>query len=1047
MNTITELKKYLENPGCSYRSAPFWAWNDALDKENLEFQMKELKKAGMGGLFIHSREGLETEYLSKEWMEDVVFCGEKARENDMELWIYDEDKWPSGGAGGTVSRENPKEYTAKGLTLECLEWTADFVEEKADSEREKIEAVYTAQISGSEIQQIRQWESLTDARRGWKEGETLLVLRQEISASSEWYNGFAPPDNLNPKSVKAFLALTHEQYEKAFGGKFPEQVMGFFTDEPNFCDFFSIFHKGRPWLPWTEDFLDYFRKKRGYKPESELLFLFFDGKGAEKIRHDYWKTAAQLFSESYMKQIYDWCEVRGLKTTGHILYENDLGYQARVCGAAMPQLRYLHCPGIDLLGEQTEEYLTVKQCTSVANQYGREMTISEAYGCTGWEFDFQGQKWLGDWQFSMGISRRCQHLAQYSITGCRKRDYPPVFNYQTTWWGDNFRLENYFSRLSVCLSAGKVQRDILVIHPISSVWTQCRSDRNEDFDHLEMNMGWLDEHITKLNRMGEVYNRFAKMLLDHHLDFDFGDEILLEEDGKVEDGRIFAGNAGYSIVIVPGLTNLLENTVKLLDEFVKQGGTLIWQRPYPVMMEGKAQDIQTLLDKEAFTYSVENAWEIPEMIRKAAPPFVSVQTREGIEDGEILTALRKTKDGYVLFLANHDKDKNHAVRVFVRAWAKVEEFDPLTGESSPVTVSREKNGMYFQKVFHPVMSRIYLIKTDEEPTEGHCTFPYRHPHYTDPVAAVFGPEAEFMRTMENVCTIDRCTYELDGGAESPEMEIWQAQKEIRERLGMQQVYYNGAPQRYTWLNENNFRTCTPFSMHVKIEVKERVNTASSFILEKPRGLEVIFDGMPCEPEEGWFMDRDMKRFHIPAMEKGIHRITIQGLYSQDRELEDVYLAGNFGVDLHGAIVGEPSKLYFGDWALQGYANYPGSMIYRFPVPEIRSEKRQILHIGKWEGTLLKVRINGEEAGIIIEKKCSQLEVSGRLDQEENLLEIEVVGSPRNMFGPFHQSYTGCSRISWADFRTEGLFHTDSRVLKPYGLMEQCYICEYEEEKI
>lgn len=97
---------------------------------------------------------------------------------------------------------------------------------------------------------------------------------------------------------------------------------------------------------------------------------------------------AQRFEESYMKQVYEWCDKRGLRTTGHILYENDLGYQTRVCGAAMPQLRYLHNPGIDLLGAQTDEYLTVKQCASVAHQYERSMTISEAYGCTGWELDF-----------------------------------------------------------------------------------------------------------------------------------------------------------------------------------------------------------------------------------------------------------------------------------------------------------------------------------------------------------------------------------------------------------------------------------------------------------------------------------------------------------------------------------------------------------------------------------------------------------------------------------------------------------------------------------
>ncbi|MBN2927651.1 MAG: hypothetical protein JTJ12_09555, partial [Eubacterium sp.] len=139
----------------------------------------------------------------------------------------------------------------------------------------------------------------------------------------------------------------------------------------------------------------------------------------------------------------------------------------------------------------------------VAHQYGKKHTISETYGCTGWDFGFDGQKWLGDWQYVMGIDRRCQHLAQYSISGCRKRDYPPVFSYQTTWWDYNKRMEDYFSRLSICESMGEVVRKILVIHPMSSIWTKSRSSFDEDFNHIEMNMGWMDKHITDLNKWGK----------------------------------------------------------------------------------------------------------------------------------------------------------------------------------------------------------------------------------------------------------------------------------------------------------------------------------------------------------------------------------------------------------------------------------------------------------------------------------------------------------------------------------------------------------------
>ena len=1164
MGTLDEVKELLKNPPKEYRSAPFWGWNDKLQKENLGEQIEGFKRAGMGGFFIHSREGLETEYLSTEWMEDVKFCVDKARENDLELWIYDEDKWPSGAAGGMVSKVNPAEFTARALTMECgkageLAVPAKLstgekrivtggsdslmcggnrsVDENSMSGRnggeglaveeameiEFLQGIYVIQTAadGRFIKRMKEYPTYEEAAGACGVDEEILLLRQEISGKSEWYNGLMPPDNLNPESVKTFLKLTHEHYEEVFGGSFPKEVKGFFTDEPNCCDFFSVFHEDRPWIPWSIGFTEYFIEKRGYDPQEKLPYLFFDGEGAEKIRHDYWKTVAQRFEESYMKQVYEWCDERGLRTTGHILYENDLGYQTRVCGAAMPQLRYLHNPGIDLLGAQTDEYLTVKQCASVAHQYDRSMTISEAYGCTGWELDFSTQKWLGDWQFALGITRRCQHLALYSITGCRKRDYPPVFNYQNTWWEDNDKMENYFGRLALCLSQGEPVRKVLMIHPVSSIWTECRSDREEDFNHLEMNMGWLDEHITSLNRKGEYYNRIAKALTAGHVDFDFGDEILLEQDGKVENGLFVAGKCSYQVVVVPGVSNLFANTVKLLREFLAAGGTVIWLKPYPVMIEGerigekqvrddkdldkkpdregvneekadskkvceKYGDIRDILGEEAFVHTVEHEWELTEAVAKCTGKDFTVRNASGAEDGEILSMLRKTEDGHILFLTNHDRNNEHQVYIKLNCGDIVEELDPLTGEVCEVETVVDGDGVCFTRTFATGMSRIYFVKKEAfgkkvsgcGMTAGNETaasavvadgvnaaskiaeskaasFPYRHPHYTDPVLATFGPDAKFRRTMENVLTIDTCTYELGekagsvetlaGAGESIEMEIWQAQREIREKLAMQQVYYNGAPQRYTWVDQPHPADGTPFAMHFRFNVLEEISGEYSFVIEKPYGLEVYFDGEKCEETGEWFIDKDMRCFGLPTLSKGEHQITIKGSYDQKRELEDVFVIGNFAVDMCGNIFQEKEILHTGDWSMQGYVNYPGGMIYQYKVPQLISDKQVLLHLGEWRGTLLKVRINGKEAGFHFEKKNCITDVTGLFESEENTLEIEISGSPRNMFGPFHQSYTGCSRISWADFRTEGMFHTDGKVLKPYGMMGQSYICEYEEQ--
>ena len=58
-----KMKDLFLNPTKEYRAKPFWAWNGQLREEELKRQMDALKQMGFGGTFMHSRVGLETEYL------------------------------------------------------------------------------------------------------------------------------------------------------------------------------------------------------------------------------------------------------------------------------------------------------------------------------------------------------------------------------------------------------------------------------------------------------------------------------------------------------------------------------------------------------------------------------------------------------------------------------------------------------------------------------------------------------------------------------------------------------------------------------------------------------------------------------------------------------------------------------------------------------------------------------------------------------------------------------------------------------------------------
>ena len=115
-NTNETLEHELfQNPTSEYRATPFWAWNTKLIPAELEEQIEHFRDMGFGGFHMHVRQGLETPYLSEEFMDAIECCVEKAKKEEMLAWLYDEDRWPSGYAGGLVTKH--KKYRQRFLLM------------------------------------------------------------------------------------------------------------------------------------------------------------------------------------------------------------------------------------------------------------------------------------------------------------------------------------------------------------------------------------------------------------------------------------------------------------------------------------------------------------------------------------------------------------------------------------------------------------------------------------------------------------------------------------------------------------------------------------------------------------------------------------------------------------------------------------------------------------------------------------------------------------------------------------------------------------------
>ena len=1021
----SKLRTNFTNPGAAYRSMPFWAWNDSLCGDELVRQIKSMKEQGIGGFFMHSREGLETEYLSEEWFRLVRVSVDAAKETGMEAWLYDEDRWPSGTAGGRVTREGGDDSRCKGLTMEV---SGEF------PRNEELLAAYRAVVDGHAIHSFERLEG----EKPLRDGEVYLLCRIEVSGASEWFNDESPPDNLNAQSVRRFIDITYEAYKQHVGHEFGKTVKGVFTDEPSLHDTHTSFNPGRGWIPWTYIFADYFGRRRGYDVLDRVPLIFFDGEGDAPIRHDYWRTVTELYVESYSRQIGEWCGANNISFTGHFLQENRIGLSTRVGGAVMPHFVYQHVPGIDLLMEQTNEYLTVRQCTSVANQYSRPWVLTETYGCTGWHFTFEGQKWLGDWQFVQGVTRRSQHLALYSIRGCRKRDYPPVFNYNTSWWKHNHVVDNYFARLSAVLSEGQSVRDILVLHPATTAWAMLGTSpygtpRRRD-----------ERDIPAIDLEGYKVNNLLKYLMGKHYDFDLGDELIMSEETSVYDGVFTVKDRSYKTVIIPAVKSMLRSTYMLLISFLERGGRVVALKPFATMIEGReSSDCLKVLFEHKNVFACESFRDITDTLDGFECRAVSIQDEHGNENADLFCLLKEMGGAAIgmkaLFVFNHSRERNYSVKIKLAA--------PVTGDTeewdllSDKVICPEISEGGISAEFGPAESKLYVISESNTqsplrlPRDGELRLHTTLPH-------VFAIKCD----LPNALTLDVCAYRISGAPFSDEMQVWQAQREIRDSLGMRQIYYNGLPQRYKWVNEPHPGDGAEVDLLFRFYVEHVPQSGICLAVESPEHFEIKLNSVKAaeSEENNYFIDKSIGVVRLHGVRQGVNELVISCAYKNSYELEDCYLIGDFGVSTDRRIINKPQSLGLGDWCLQGLTHYAGSVVYQCAA-ELTTEPgtRYFLNIGKFSATTVSVRINNKTAGHIPWKCANNLEITDFLTDGRNHFELEVVGSPRNLFGPFHLKNGEPMVTSWQSFRAEGDDYIPEYNLQPYGLFECIQILNIE----
>jgi len=997
--------KQFRNPPKQYRPSPFWSWNDDLKEEELRRQVRDLQAKGYGGYFMHARAGLMTEYLSPAWMRCVAACLDEGKKVDMESWLYDEDRWPSGFAGGLVPAEN-EEFRARALQCHVVE---------GDCLPADVKPVAFFSCSFATDGKLETIDRVFGTPQKRRPDDRLLLFGVWVQPKSGRYNLETYVDLLNPDVTEAFLRCTHDAYYRRFGREYGEFMPGIFTDEPNY----NIASSRA--IPWTSRLPAVFRAWNGYDLIERLPLLFFDGDNAARVRYDFWRTVTRLFVESFTRRVYARCEKQRLAFTGHYLAEDNLQGQTDVIGAAMPHYEYMHVPGIDHLRRDIRDPLTLKQVSSAAEQFGRRRILCEIFGTSGHSMTFEDQKWIADWHFALGVTFMNPHLTLYSFIGRNKRDYPPTFSYHQPYWPYMRHINDYLARCSLAVSQGKSAAELLVLHPIASFWTAYRAplasgrQENETARRYDAGLAALVDNLLSIQR-----------------DFHLGDEMIMANHARVEGTAFCVGQCRYQAVIMPPSLNWSSATVMLLKRFVESGGRLLVVGEKPTLVDGtESADLSALLAHKAVVTCENSAESLCAVLADLVPPDVCVTDAKGAPLPAIRYQHRREGRTHIFFFCNVSRTETLAATVELAVCGKVSEW--CAGDGSVVELPAEvKSGkLVLCTTFAPVGAHIFVVEEGSRPRRARATRPRKQE-----IIVLTGPWT-FRRLHLNSLPLDYATYAVGDDSPSPRLPIFKVRRALAERFGLA-PYSSCQP----WvLRKLKIQPTDPAQVWLEYDFHVRELPASCYlVLEQAERATIKVNGrrIPSETKD-WHWDLQFARLDIAAhLQTGRNTIEVITDYQTDTDIEDAYLVGDFGVrrseDGHYEITAEPTALADGDWTSQGYPFYAGNMLYEKSVQlKVRKGRRVLLRLVDPKGTLFRVLVNGKDAGEVAWQPW-ECDVTAQVRSGINRIAIEVVSSLRNIMGPLH--HVDGERLTWtgpAQFEDEAKW-TDDYVLAPYGLL-------------
>ncbi len=519
----TALRALFKNPPARYRVLQIIHNFDSFgrDEATLRQRMEWLKETGIGGLVANVS---FNDYMRSEEQWRIFLTGLKVAEKlGYVFWLYDEEGYPSGAAGGLVLERNP-DFEAIGLVRRTG---------PDGKPRYEVQRMYEGTHCTENVYKKRRYINLLD-----------------------------------PQAVRTFINLTHDAYARRINN-LSRRVHAIFTDEPSLMTtYIRPPENALPALPWVGDLPEQFRKRKGYDLSAHLESLYTDTGNHHGVRCDFYEVVAQLVAERYFGQIQDWCRRHGIASSGHLLAEEKLLWHVMYYGDLFTPLKRMDIPGIDILSSDPlalaagNGFLVPKLISSAAHLMRRRETMSEtsdfAEQMSNRRASLEQMKATASLQYLLGINTITSYYPDpYGATH-------PTSNPQRR--ADYAQYTAFVGRLSLLLRNAQHECDVAVLYPIAGA--------QANFTPTTLSM-YQPHPSRRLNEIDDGFVNLCRRLLQNGIDFDIVDEPALQR-AQVGKGAFRIGDERYRALVVPTTDAIHVATLQQIAKMARQGVQVVF---------------------------------------------------------------------------------------------------------------------------------------------------------------------------------------------------------------------------------------------------------------------------------------------------------------------------------------------------------------------------------------------------------------------------------------------------------------------------------------